>query len=362
MAVSNDVIFGTVVDLMNWLEVFFTDDHPAWNKIWKNLDQRQTGGEYAAFDVVTNGPSTGAVQVISGNEAYSYSTRQMLSQGKVYLPEIIYPYAIIGKDLRRSSGPNGVINIVKKYPELGLSDFQQETTFQFVSGAANLSGLEGIVTLNGDETYSPDGTSLSGVLDFAAKASQSDTVFGLVKEGGASGVTGWYNQYNTVTNFSTHGRKRIFSTYNACRQRGAKYGPPNIGLCDTDTFENLYFALDDQVRYATKFRGQEGNDAVDGLMFLKMEVIADTAIDDWEATQFASKEGLMMLLNTKTWYALRLGGGKQDGFDPTPGNFSPRTINQIPGQDAFGHEFITAIQPSCRMLKANGIMDGTANT
>lgn len=359
MPVSNDVLFATVVDLSDYLEVFFYDDHPAWNRVWKKLDQRQSGGEYHAFDVVTNGPGT-AVQVVTGNEAYTYSTRQMLQQGRVYMPEMIYKYAVLGKDMRRLNGKNGVIQLVKKYPELGMQDYQQEVCYQFVAGASNLSGVGGVTTLNGQTTYSPDGTALAGVLDFQATTAQTDTVFNLPKQAAAGGVPGWYNQNEQITSFSSHGRRKMMSVYNRCKQRGGRMGPPDLFLCDTDTFENYYDDLDDQVRYATQFRGQEGKDAVDGLKFLNADVIPDVAIDDFESTQFSSLNGLGYFINTKAWKMLRLGGGKEGDFDATAGNFTPRTIGQIPGQDAYGHENVTALQPVCTHLKSQGTVYGSA--
>ena len=64
-----------------------------------------------------------------------------------------------------------------------------------------------------------------------------------------------------------------------------------------------------------------------------------------------------MFLNTQTWHMLTLGS---DDSQETKGLFSTRTVGQLQGRDAFGHELVIAMQPYCDFLKANGVIEGTA--
>jgi len=357
MPVRNDILLTATEDLLpDVLQDLFIDGHPAMERIWNDLDTRQSGGEYAAFDVVTDGPGD-ATQITGGTEAYTYGIRNIVEQGRVYIPEIVYAYAVLGKDLRRNKGPNALVKLVKKYPEKALLHLKQEVARQFITGTANINGLGGVTTVNGDSTFSPDGTALNGVFDFTTQALQADTVFNLPKEGAAAGVTGWYNQYGTVASFATNGKRVMRDVYNQCKIRGGAYGNPDIGLCDSASFNNYYDSLDDQVRYAIKTKGEEGSDAVEGLMFHQLQLWVESVIDDELAGQFAGHSGIMQFFNTATWHMLTLG---EDDNEETKGLFSVRTVGQLQGRDAFGHELVLAMQPYCDFLKANGLIEGTA--
>lgn len=357
MPVPVDALNVATIHLLPKLEDLFFDDHVFLRKIVENgVDKRKSGGEYAAFTVVIDGPGNIA-KLVTGSEAYSYGRRNITRQARVYIPTHIYAYAVEGEALRHANGETGIANLLELYPEKANLDFRQKAVAQMLTGNGAASNIDGLATLNGDATYSPDGSSLNGLLDFAPKASQTDTVQSLAKEAAAGGTTGWYNQFEEVTSFATNGKRSMRSVYNGCLVRSAGYGHPTLGLTDSISFNNYYESLDDQVRYATKTSGEEGKDIDEGLMFHKLELFEDPSIDDNSGSFTHGANGTMYFLNPKTWFMLTLGG---DSAMETKGFFEARGPFKLEGRDAWGFELVASFQLACRMLKANGCLKGTA--
>jgi hypothetical protein len=358
-----DALNTATIQLLPKLEDTFFDNHILLKRmIDAGLDRRRSGGEYAAFVVTIDGPGNFA-KLLTGAEAYSYGRRNITRQARVYIPTHIYAYAVEGEALRHAHGETGIANLLELYPEKALLDARQRSVAQILTGNGAAANIDGLVTMNGDTTYNPDGTALAGVLDFAATTAQTDTVFNLAKSGAAGGVTGWHNQYAAVTSFATNGKRQMRAVYNACRIRSGDYGPPDLGITDATSFNNYYESLDDQVRYAAakpKTKGEEGVDAGDlgeGLMFHQLELFEDPSMDDNTAQFGHTTDGTLYMLNTKTWGILTLGGDQEH---ETKGFFEPRGPFKLEGRDAWGFELVCAWQIFCRQLKANGALEGTA--
>jgi len=357
MPVSVDALNLATIHLLPKLEDLFFDDHVFLKKVIESgVDKRQTGGEYAAFDVVTDGPGNIA-KLLTGSEAYSYGRRNITKQGRVYIPTTIYAFAVEGSSLRHASGETGIANLLELYPEKANLDYRQRSCAQILTGNGAAANIDGLATLNGTKTYNPDGIPLNGMLDFDAKVNQTDVVQNLLKEGASGGVTGWYNQYGECTSFATNGKRVMRDAYNACRVRSSGYGPATLGLTDSTSFNNYYESLDDQVRYATRFKGEEGNDIDEGLMFHKLELFEDPSLDDNAASFTHGTDGTMYFINPKTFGILTLG---QDSGMETKGFFEVRGPFKLEGRDAWGWEIVSSWQLYCRMLKANACLKGTA--
>lgn len=357
MPVTQDALNLATIHLLPTLEDNFFDDHVMLKKfIMGGVDKRKSGGEYAAFDVVVDGPGS-AVKIMGGGEAYSYGRRNITRQGRVYIPTHIYAYAVEGEAMRHAHGETGIKNLLQLYPEKAMKDLQQRIVSQVLVGNQATANLDGFCTLNGDTTYNPDGTALNGLFDFAALAAQNQTVESLMKQSGVNGVTGWYNQYGNVTSFATNGKSTMRQVYSACQMRAGTYGTPDLGITDSISLNNYYDSLDDQVRYASAIKGEEGRDMPEGLMFHSMPIFVDVAMDDGSASFGHTTNGTMYFINTKTFFILTLGG---DSEYETKGFFDVRGPFKLEGRDAWGWEIVTAFQPACRYLKANGCLEGTA--
>ena len=358
MPVTLDALNIATEHLLPKLENLFFDDHPWLARIILNgIDRRPSGGEYAAFVVTTDGPGN-IVKLLTGSEAYAYGRRNITQQARVFIGTHLYTFAVEGEALRHSDGETGIANLLQVYPEAGMLDFRQRAVGQNLTGNGAAANADGWVTVNGDQTYNPDGTALSGVLDFATPAAQTDTVFNLPKQGAANGVTGWYNQYGNVLSFGSSGKRIMRDVYNACHIRSGTWNsPPDLGLTDSTSYNNYYESLDDNVRYATTLKGEDGATGRDGLMFHKLELFIEPSIDD-NLTFFGhGTNGTTYMFNTKTWFILTLG---QDASKETKGFFEVRPPFKLQGRDAWGYEIVCAWQIGCRYLKANGCLEGTA--
>jgi hypothetical protein len=359
--VTPDALNLATVHLLPKLTDLFFDGHPFLAKMIENgIDKRPTGGEYAAFTVVVDGPGN-FKKLITGSEAYSYGRRSITKQGRVYVPTHIYSFAVEGQALRHASGETGIANLLKLYPEKAVLDSKQKSVGQVLTANGAAFDIDGLATLNGTATYNPDGTALSGILDFADKASQTDTVFNLPKEAAAGGTVGWYNQYADVPSFATSGKRSMRSVYGACEVRSGDEGPPTLGMTDATSFNNYYESLDDQVRYASeKTSGEKGDtpSTKRGIMFHELELFEDVSITD-NLAQFSgiTTDGIMYMLNPKTWGILTMGA---DAAMETKGFFEVRGPFKLEGRDAWGWEIVCSWQIYCTMLKANGCLSGTA--
>lgn len=362
MPVPVDALNTATIHLLPKLEDLFFDDHVFLRKVIESgVDKRKSGGEYAAFTVVIDGPGNIA-KLVTGSEAYSYGRRNITRQARVYIPTHIYAYAVEGEALRHAQGETGIANLLELYPEKANLDFRQKAVAQILTGNGAAANMDGLATLNGGTsaapvTYSPDGSALTGLFQFEDKSAQTATVESLAKEAAAGGTTGWYNQFGEVTSFATNGKRVMRNVYNACQVRSAGYGPATLGLTDSISFNNYYESLDDQVRYATRTSGEEGKDIDEGLMFHKLELFEDPSIDDNAASFAHGADGTMYFLNPKTWFMLTLGG---DAQMETKGFFEARGPFKLEGRDAWGFELVASFQLACRMLKANGALKGTA--
>jgi len=361
MPAPADALFAATIHLMPTIENMFFDRHRFLKAMLESgVDKRPSGGEFAAFDIEVDGPGNISKQV-TGSEAYAYGRRNIIRQGRVFIPTHIYAFAVEGKLLRHGQGTTGIENLLKLYPEASILDFKQRCTAQILMGNGAAASADGWTTLNGDTTYNPDGTALNGLLDFATPATQADVVENITK---SNTTTFWYNQYVNVPSFATNGKRLMRDAYNQATMRSLYEKPPRLGFCDSTSFNNYYDTLDDQVRYASgaapKTTGEEGNDYDDGLMFHKLELFADPAIDDNVAQWGHGANGGMYFLSPESFFILQLGQGDEGGVELTKGFFELRGPYKLEGRDAWGFEYVSAFQIACRNLKCNAAIEGTA--
>ena len=362
MPTNADVLNFAVQKLTpQWQEQFY-QYHPVLDKIILNgnIDKAHTGAPYLEFPVVTNGPGQ-VTRIETGSEVYSSVRRTVGARGQVYCPRMIYSFIIPGKDLAEANGETAIARLLKVYPEAALMEFHEMIVSQFVNGDGASNNVQGFVTLNGDAEWNPAGTALTGVMEYQAKGSQSDTVFNLTK----NTVTGWHNQYADCTSYATNGRAKMREVYWAASLEGKQGGPCDIMLSDVVSFANYYDDLDDQVRYATSFKGETAKKGVSrqGLMFQEAEYYVESALDP-SLSSFTSGvvsgagQGLTYFLKSDTWHMYTLG---EDTGMETKGDFAIRGPTKVPGQDAWEWEIVLSMQLYCDRLNANGVCSGTAD-
>ena len=360
MAISPDVVATALQDLAPGYSELFTLWHPLMERVLKrgNTDRATLKGPYREFVVVSDGPGT-VTQVLTGSEIIAGGRRQNAQRGDAYAPRMIYAFDVPGKDLAEANGENDLAKIIKRYPELALSDFHERIAGQMASGNST-TGVGGFLTLNGDQTYNPQGTNRDGVFEYAAPAAQTDTVFGIAKAG-AGGPSGWYNQYGQISSFATDGRATMRQTYYAASRQGSKAsGPVDLLLGDEASYLNYIDDLDDQVR-VMRVEGDKAPKAMrQGIPFLEADFFLEQSITDGAAnfTTGGSANGVIYMMKTDTWHMYTLG---HDSGMETKGDFAIRGPIRIPEQDMWRYEYVLSLGMYCDQLRSNFAVTGGGN-
>jgi len=356
MAISPDVVATALQDLAPGYSELFSLWHPLMERVVKrgNVDRATLKGPYREFVVVSGGPGT-VTQVLTGSEIVAGGRTQSAQRGNSYAPRLIYAFDVPGKDLAEANGENDLAKIIKAYPELALSDFHERISDQLASG--NGTGVNGFLTLNGDQNYNPQGTNRTGAFQYLTQAAQvagAATVFGLNK-----GTTaGWYNQYGQIASFATDGRSTMRQVYYAASRQGSKAsGPVDLLLGDELSYLNYIDDLDDQVR-VMRVEGDKAPKAVrQGIPFLEADFFLEQSIDTTQFTNGGANNGVVYMLKTDTWHMYTLG---HDSNMETKGDFAVRGPIRIPEQDMWRYEYVLNMGMYCDQLRANGVVTGGA--
>ena len=353
MAISPDVLATALNELMPSYSEMFVKFHPLMEKVMTNgnMDRAALKGPKLEFAVVTKGPGT-VTQVTTGSEVIAGGRTQNAHRGNVVAPRLIYAFDVPGKDLAEANGEMDLARILQHYPELALSDFHERISNQL--GTGNGSGVGGFVTLNGNTTFSPDGTSRQGILQ--QSAASTNTVHGLVCESGTSGISGWQNQYQDITSFAVNGRSQMRKAYFAASRQGKTSGPVDLMIGDEASYLNYIEDLDDQVR-VVKVEGDKSPALVrQGVKFLDADFYLDDSIDT-SSSLFSSdaQDGIIYGLKTPTWNLFTMG---HDSSRETKGDFALRGPFRIPDQDIYRYELVLMMGLHTTQLRSNFVVTG----
>lgn len=359
MAISPDVLATALNELMPAYSEMFVKWHPLLDNILKggNMDRSALKGPKREFAVVTDGPGT-VTQVQTGTEIIAGGRTQNGHRGNVVAPRLIYAFDVPGKDLAEANGEMDLARILQHYPELALADFHERIAKQL--GTGNGSGVGSFVTMNGNATFNPDGSSRDGFFEFAAVGSQSNIVHGL----DPATVTGWNNQYEDVTSFATNGRSLLRKAYFAASRQGKTLGPVDLMIGDEQSYLNYIEDLDDQVR-VVKIEGDKAPGNVrQGVKFLDADFYLDDAIDI-SASQYTSvgastaagADGVIYGFKTPTWHLFTMG---HDASRETKGDFAVRGPFRIPDQDLYRYEIVLMMGLHTTQRRANFAVTGCA--
>jgi hypothetical protein len=352
MAISPDVLASALQELMPKYSELFTKWHPILEKVVNkgNIDRDVLTGPYREFAVVTDGPGT-VTQILTGSEVIAGGRNQNAVRGDTFAPRLIYAFDVPGKDLAEANGAMDLARILQHYPELALGDFHERIARQMAVG----DGLDvgGFLTLNGAETYNPNGAARAGAFEYAAPAAQVNTVFGLPKPA----TSGWVNQYGDITSFATNGRSTLRQVYYAASRQGKTMGPVDLLLGDEGSYLNYIEDLDDQVR-VVKVEGDKAPANIrQGVKFLDADFFLEDALDVGAAS-FAgtpAANGCVYMMKSASWFAYTLG---HDANRETKGDFAVRGPFRIPEQDVFRYEIVLMMGLNTNQLRCNGVVTG----
>lgn len=363
MPIQPDVLQSCLEDLAPGYSELFTLWHPLMERILLrgNIDRGSLKGPWREFVVVTGGPGT-VTQVTTGSEVIAGGRRQNAERGNEYAPRLIYAFDVPGKDMAEANGENDLAKIIKRYPELALSDFHEGISQQLAMGngggaSGAVGGLGGFVTLNGDAQYNAQGnTNRQGIFEFLPSGTQADVVHNLTK----NTTAGWYNQYGQISSFSTDGKATMRQVYYKASRQGSKAsGPVDLLLGDESSYLNYIDDLDDQVR-VMKVEGDKAPGQVrQGIPFLEADFFLEDSLDVTNAafTTADASNGVIYMLKSDTFHIFTLG---HDSGMETKGDFAVRGPIRIPEQDMWRYEYVLNMGMYCDQLRANGVVTGGA--
>lgn len=342
-------------------ETFFVQ-HPLFRAIFKekHVTTISLEGTKRTFAVMTGGPGT-INKIVTGSEPLNGGHASIGAKGEEAATRAIYVFDVPNIDLDLANGEEDIVRLLEKYPEAATMDFHLQVAKQLAMGNG-AAGVNGIMTFNGLTTYTPEATAKTGMFEYAARTSQNDTVFGLVKESGTSGIPGWYNQYADITTMASDGLRQLRKVLFAARRQGVQQGDLDLGFCDEGTYLNYLDVLTDFVQTPAGIENDVINaKSKDSVMFHNVRVYMDEYIDITATSLAASPaaDGLLYFLNSNTFELFHASHNKYDGKSK-PNIFRFREPFRHPTQDMMRFEIVLHANIVCNNLRANGAVTGGA--
>lgn len=194
--------------------------------------------------LLMGGASTGLIALRNGGETFDTTRTEQVQKIMVGTQRFGGAIAIPGLDLEINDGKLGAIKLIKEYPAALIAAMSIALDRYFLTGVSGNSVLptsecSGWLTLNGEKTLSAGITGVTaGLIDFAAPASQTDTVQSLAK----STAYNYVNQYGQIVGgWAAAGRKTTSAVYRQCARYNTA-GPdkgPDMMFADDDTYANI---------------------------------------------------------------------------------------------------------------------------
>jgi len=364
----NDILAQTTRELLPVMVDNYSQHYPAMEMFFQGdgMEWRKAGGPTVEFSIWRDGPGK-STHIATGSESYGGTRRQIAETGTVHAARVVYSFDIPRKDLAEAqSDKTAAGKFLKRYHESAVSHMLRMMETQFLVGnqltTTDGAGFGALVTLNGDVTGLPVTGMTQGLLEFAAAASQTRTASGIVKQGGASGVTEWYNQFPTdgnVTSWGLHGYKRTKNAYYKARARAmdSKFRL----LSDLGSFENYEEELLGKKRYGKVGDGEAGAEALKGLAFADAGTWYPCLLLDDTDAQFTTlgSQGICYGLSEKHWKGFTL-AAPEDGTKEEHGFCLP-DMTKVPRQDVFEQEIIIHLGLYMDRANAQFALAGTKN-
>jgi hypothetical protein len=283
----------------------FSRGHPLLQIVFAKGKHETAQGPWTEFSPVIGGPGE-AVLIETGSESWAGVRNQATKKGSFKTARIVYHWEVPNKDIEEAaSDPQSRPGLIQNYGEAAIADVLNRIEQQYLIGgvldstgtllADASNGFRGLGTFNGDKTGLPTAGLENGWLEFAAPASQSNTVHNLVKRGGSGGIFEWYNQFpadGNITNWDAHGYERVKNAHNSAadRAKGSKF----CLISDQQSFEKFESSLTGAIRYVNMdgLEGEPGADWAVGLVYAPRGIwYGSTLLDDTQSTFAAARRG-----------------------------------------------------------------------
>jgi hypothetical protein len=243
MPLSLDVLNSALQDLKGPLVLTVDEKTPFFAWLKKAGKITADKGTYIQRMIMGGGPSQ-FIAIRNGGETLDTTRTEQIKQIVVGTQRYGCAIAIPGLDMEVSEGKLGAVKLIKQYPAAQLAMLAIDLDRFFLTGVSNgkvisTAECQGWNTLNGEKTFATGITGVTnGLIDFAAPASQTDTVQGLAK----STSYNYVNQYGQIVGgWAAAGRKTTMKTYRQCARFNTA-GPdkgPDMMFADDDTYANI---------------------------------------------------------------------------------------------------------------------------
>lgn len=363
-----DVLHGVVHDLRKELSDAFTRAHPAFDAIRKNGIEKLGSHEYA-WDVAVGSPET-AIKIGTGNESITSSRKPVSRQATERPARVVLTYEVPCRELARANGKNDIVKIFDKYPKLAMNGGIERWARQFFRGASSAgndpsgdTGMNGFVTLNPDQSYTPESTARTGILSYTGRSASPDsgsgqtgTRFGLACEDAATDpAEGWYSQYGNITSFSTDGRRTINTVLQRANYQqmleGAKV---DILACDEATFQNIVEDMEGLVWLSDLGSPSTTAQSRAGIKYGMgggIPLYHEPEIDIGDTTSYttaAARLGVLVGLSLKTWHLFVAAGNSALA---TGGFFDAVKPILLQDRDAYQYRLVADLNFACDSLR-----------
>lgn len=358
MAFSPDVLITALQELLPGYTETWTKFHPAFDAIVQKGQKSKAKHPWKEFGLVPEGPGTLNDVGTDPDRFLNGGRRQNSVRASTYAATLLYVYDVPNQDLREANGEADLIGLIKKYPERALMDFYEIIARQLVMG--NGPGAGSFFTLNGEATYNPKGLGArSGLFEFAAPASQSNSVHGVA----ANSIVGWHTQYRHITAMGANGLKQLRGAYwDASQEGAAAAGNVDVMFGDRDSFDNYCDELTQDVQFIAREEANKGDPSPGsklrkGVAFHDAIFYPEPYIVRSDFTAANPMAGVVYGINSSTLNCYTSGTGSLE----TSGDFAARGPIRLPNQDMNRYEYILSMGLYCDNLRKNFSVTGGAN-
>ncbi len=352
MAVNLELLNSTFAAFKGPLTLTFEERIPLIKKLKEKAQTAYEPGTYIER-TFAGGTSSRGTGIFAGDEILTLQRRQQLKKFQVQIHRIVLPLMIPKKELLQNDGKAAVIRLIKEYPTMGLKGAMTDLNKYFLTGATDslsfaASELLGFLSLNGQVSTGIGTGVTNGLLDFAAPASQTDTVQSIAK----SSSYYHYNQYADVASFAATGMKTLYSVYGLCADFGMGEGGdagPDMIFMDPESFANFRDARSQAVRVQITDDRTEKSNLLE-LPFGGRAVVYHTRALDLAQFTGVAADGVTYFLDSD-YLEMPL----QE--DPKVGDFEDKTADQ----DVMVAKWSMQGQLICTKFTAQGAVTGCAS-
>jgi len=240
MSISTEILNTTFSDLRGPLVNSFVRSNELFETLNSKARMPMEGGSLIERSFAGGAPARG-VGVYVGDELLNMTRRQQTKRFKVEPHRMVVAINIPKKELNYNSGKLAVIRLIEEYPQTTMEAAKADINKYILTGVSRglvfqTAELRGLLSLNGLVTAGIGTGVTNGLLDFAAPASQTDTVQNVAK----SSSYYHFNNYLDIGTWATDGLLDLRRVYRQCSHYAGGVGKgPDIVLMDDEVYANF---------------------------------------------------------------------------------------------------------------------------